>query len=247
MKKGMSELVFKKVTESWNRAVKTATSKQDFLDQWDVARDELLGNASNYPWHQAPRDAHTIRCFQQVFTYINKNKLPLINRIASYSVNQQLHFGRTTTLRAEGAHWGSIKLHLQRARGSLLDVYDQIDKSTGSRVARLSDALSRERVEVLALPMSIFGPVLRCITHFALKEAHKQYTKALHAADLRACSGATKSAWGLPCAHEISRLIQQKKVLAPTDFHQHWLKEMLDQYPDVHGVLDPLTVERTRG
>lgn len=190
-KRGMSEAAFEKLIAEWNSVIYSAATEAELLSRWSDAKHDMLGNASEHPWLQTPRDDHTIDCLHQVFIYIDSNKLPLIQRIASFAVDQHLHFGHTTTSRAESAHWSCIKLHLRRLRGSLLDVYDRIANSTSRRLALLSDKVNRERVEVLTLPMDTFGPVLRCITHFALKKTHEKYTKALYVNDLRPCTGAT--------------------------------------------------------
>lgn len=143
---------------------------------------------------QARQDQHTIKCLRQVFSSIDTNEIPLIDRVASFSVGQHLHFGHTTTSRAECVRWSEIKLHLRRSCGTLLDVYDRIDKSTKRRLSLLFDRVDRERVEVLTLPMETFAPVLRCIALFALKKTHEEYKKAFHLIDLPACSGRTQTA-----------------------------------------------------
>lgn len=41
-------------------------------------------------------------------------------------------------------------------------------------------------------------------------------------------------------------MLARQAALSPADFHSHWLKETIRQDPNVHGVLELLTVERLR-
>lgn len=110
----------------------------------------------------------------------------------------------------------------------------------------INDKLNRERVEILTLPVAVFGPLLRGITHFALKYVRKQYVKAVHTIEF-GCNNYSQNVLGLPCAHVIQERIRQGECLQMTDFHTHWYKDRINIDPDVIGVLDPLRVERTRG
>lgn len=198
------------------------------------------------PWIHPVIDQHTVDKLKKAFTYIESNKLPLLERFAAFSTNKFKHFGHTATSRAEGAHWANLKVHLKRSRGSLLDVYDRIDRSTENRFNALNDKMNRERTETLTLPAGMFGNVVRGITHFALKTVHNQYRKALHQIEPK-CSGYYRNVMGLPCAHEIKICLQSGSCLQMHDFDIHWHKSQLGLDPDVVGVLEPLRVERTRG
>lgn len=120
----------------------------------DLVQNEL------YPWTHMTHDDWTIQCLQSAFQYIDQNKISLRQRFASYAINQHCHLESTSTSRAKGAHWTSIKCHLRRARGTLLDVEDRIDRSSQQRQWKIDAEIARERVEISTLSNSIFEPVL---------------------------------------------------------------------------------------
>lgn len=231
--------------KGWHTITKWAQSEREFLDRWDEVKKDLVQNEL-HPWTHTTRDDSTIQCLQSAFQYIDQNKIPLRQRFAGYAIDQHCHLGNTSTSRAEGAHWTSIKCHLRRARGTLLDVYDRIDRSSQQRQWKIDDEIARERVEILTLPNSIFELVLRSITHHALKGTLEEYKMSLHPEQLRPCSGYHERALGLPCAHTILRILQTKTQLNVNSFHVHWRK-ISDRDPDIHGVLHPFRVERRRG
>lgn len=186
-------------------------------------------------------------CLTQAFSYIDTNKIPLINRFASFATSTRLHFEHTATSRAEGFHWANIKLHLKLSRGTLLDVYERINRPTERRFALIDNTTNKERAEVLTLPLSVFAPVLRGVTHCALQRVHLEYQKALHNDKSEPCNGYYNKVLGLSCSHDIQARLAANKPLPMSDFHQHWHKEMLVLDPDVDGVLEPLRVENVRG
>lgn len=202
-KPGMHQGAFDALMKGWHAIVKTAETEREFLDRWEEVKKSLVNDVSCecYPWIYPVRDTHTIQCLYAAFQYIDQIKLPIRHRFASYAINQQLHFGHTTTSIAESAHWTSIKCNLLRVRGTLLDVYDQIDRSTQQRQYMIEDQNARERVELLTLPSRVFEPVLRVVTHHALKLVHEEYKKSLRPQQLPVCSRYYQRAFGLPCAH----------------------------------------------
>lgn len=124
---------------------------------------------------------------------------------------------------------------------------DRVKQSTEQRHNTISDRISRERVEPLALPQSLFSPVLRQITHHALRLIHKEYEKALHPTEISPCSGYYRQALGLPCAHDLLDFLRIGKPLSVELFDRHWHKDALTTDTDVIGVLAPFKVERIRG
>lgn len=212
-----------------------SASDRDFLDRWSQLKSSLL----------LQDNANIVN---SALVYIETNKIPHRERFASYATSKFYHFGHTSTSRAEGAHWSNLKVHLKRSRGSLLGVYDRIVRSTENRLHTITDKINRERIEIMTLPIAVFGPVLRGITHYALKHTcvFKQYRKALHPI-ASTCNNYYKCAYGIPCAHIIQERLQSNSTLMMKDFHIHWYKEQLDFDRDVIVVQDPLLVERYRG
>ena len=76
------------------------------------------------------------------------------------------------------------------------------------------------------------------ITTVALRLAQEHYILAEK--PLKPCSGVYNATTGLPCAHRINHIRQQRGSLLPEDFHKHWYWDRYSEPSEL--ILDPLHV-----
>lgn len=129
-KSRMQSDAFKALMKGWHIVCNLTRTEDEFAAKWEAVKQDLIESVQEkeYTWLHSPRDERTIQCLHEAFIYIDRNKIPQRDRFASFAINRFRHFAHTSTSIAEGAHWTNIKSHLKRARGSLLEVYDRIER-----------------------------------------------------------------------------------------------------------------------
>lgn len=91
--------------KGWHQTCNNTRTANEFDLSWTSVKANLLdpAAAAQHPWLESPPDTHTISCLRAAFEYIDKNKLPLRRRFASFAIDRVRHFGHTSTSIAEEA------------------------------------------------------------------------------------------------------------------------------------------------
>ena len=136
--------------------------------------------------------------------------------------NLVLHLGHLATSRAEGNH-SLIKGWISVSSGDLKDVYEKISLSIDYQEHHICQQIIYNNTHsMLAFSHIIWKDVKRKISHYALYKVYEKFQKAKHLAGDSTCSSIFRSTMGLPCSHELNRLIGNNFSLGAHRFHRHW-------------------------
>jgi hypothetical protein len=142
-----------------------------------------------------------------------------------------LHFGNSTTSRAEGAHW-ILKRDLQMvSKNDLLSCIRSFEQTVKAQHRALKDRLDDARIrQPIKLLIPFYRDVINKVSPHALHKVHAIYEQylPLHPRNHRkppipdGCTGVTTATMGIPCIHVIKQLYDTQQSLNMRDFHRHW-------------------------
>lgn len=199
---------------SWSRLISEIFDVEEFNSTWTAIKQQIPIPASEYIW----------------FNWL----LPWKERFCAPYLQNTMHFGNLTTSRAEGTH-AALKSWMRNSNLNLLGAYHAIKRHVDNQVATCIIERERQKdhrlVELLSFP--VFDEVQTVISHPALKKTYAQFSSASNAqTPIGLCSHQMEMCLGIPCAHVIRRLLEDR---APFDaparlqahhFNRYWL---LDQ------------------
>ena len=229
----------------------SAEERKEYIDEtWKNFKNEWMGTLqANSPaiwdsnWMQFRGDYDNR--FPSVMAYIQKSIVDKhTKRLVKCWTDRHYNWGIQATSRGEGQH-GILKNELGSlgtSRGDIKDVVDKFRLLLRRTNSEIRASLSQESQKfVQRFEPSIFSKVIKKVSIYALDRVLGQYfllkpPKGEEIGTLRPCSHLFRTAWGLPCVHEIKERIDTNKSLEPEDFHPHWF---LDRRLDGHHSVPP--------
>ncbi|OWY95338.1 hypothetical protein PHMEG_00034684 [Phytophthora megakarya] len=185
-------------------------------------------------------------------TYLDLHWWKYKERVVRCWTKQYRHFGYQVTSQVEGIH-AKCKRWLQTSRGSLLTVFQRLLPWWTSSARSLS--LLCERNATIAphrLQSNRYSAVVRVITIWALNATDKLWKNAetvIYQRQTRTnCSGTYRRMHGLPCIHELMRIIESNGdiKLKPSDFDAHWWVRRDFHYDPSARVEEPAIIRSSR-
>jgi hypothetical protein len=206
-----------------------ADTEEDFNEAWRKLQDEY-------------------REYPRLIRYIKEKQLPLRDYWAKYLTKFLPKFGEKVSSRGEGAHAGLKAALGHRTQGSLFDVVNRIEQMVVRQHATVKDGLlmSYSRVRQ-AHRIPEFAQLHHKVTPMALDHILKQMKLAkANSNKVSRCTGAFTAQFGLPCYHELDRLLHVQPQLTITiemvDQHWHYEPARMNAPPQPPIPRDPVTV-----
>jgi hypothetical protein len=185
--------------------------------------------------------------------------------LASFVLNEVLHFGIASTSRVEGSH-SSLKKWLHNSRADIHGFVTRLTPWWNMLFANTETHLhQQEEKGAITTSGRFYQRVQRVIWRFALNKVVEEYEKASNQIieiqrqksagvdpsliTIEPCTGTFRSTMGLPCRHEIRDLRRQNRSLLPKHFHVHWwINPPEGALPEEEYVelLEPQTMPRTK-
>ena len=114
-------------------------------------------------------------------------------------------------------------------------------------INQLKDVQRLQASQQIRIPIDISGVIFEAVrgwvSHQALRKVYEQYQLLLKPSFKAICSQSFTSSYGLPCAHTLKELKEQKQSLQLKHFHAHWyLKRHIAQ---PRPLLEPRPVRQT--
>ncbi|KAJ3454861.1 hypothetical protein MRS44_013461 [Fusarium solani] len=153
--------------------------------------------------------------------YIMETWLDLYKeRFVKAWVNQYLHFEQYVTSRCEGIHQ-LIKSHMKSSQVDLFEAWRIIKLVLSNQLSELEANQARQHISTpLRLSGVLYGNIRGWISHEALQKVEAQRERLLQ--EHPACTRVFTKTLGLPCAHTLQPLLEQKQPLQLHHFHRHW-------------------------
>ena len=169
-------------------------------------------------------------------SYIKQTWLGLYKeKLVKAWVDQHAHFGNNVTSRVEGIH-ALLKGHLKSSQQDLFTAWNRIKQALLNQLAELR---ANQACQQIRTPLDLSGPLFSAIrgwvSHEALRKVDRQ-TRRLEG-DIPACTGAFTRSQGLPCAHTLHPLIEDRLPLQLHHFHSHWLLYRGSEKPEL--IIEP--------
>lgn len=140
-------------------------------------------------------------------------------------MNRHFHLESGISSRVEGAH-SCLKSYIGNSLADLLVVKEQMSLVISNQLEEFKLAVSNQQIKVpTRMDQNFFHHVARKVSIYALNLVMKNYCEARTADEqdpLPTCYGRTRAVLGLPCAHEIKRMLEDTRLLQLGDFHTHW-------------------------
>ncbi|KAJ3453719.1 hypothetical protein MRS44_017966 [Fusarium solani] len=135
-------------------------------------------------------------------------------------VNQYLHFEQYVTSRCESIH-KLVKSHLKNSQADLFEAWKAIKLVLSNQIAGLEANQAQQHASTpLQLSGAFYSHIRGWTSHQALRRVHAQRERLLK--EYPACTGVFTRTLGLPCAHILQPLLEQKQPLQLHHFHSHW-------------------------
>ncbi|KAK2684398.1 hypothetical protein QWA68_016790 [Fusarium oxysporum] len=147
--------------------------------------------------------------------YIKANWLdPYKERLVRAWVDQHPHFGNVVTSRVEGIH-GLLKSHLKKSTLDLFEAWRAMKHALLNQLAELQSNQASQQMRIpIELSGSLYSAIRGWVSHEALRKVEEQ-RKLLLKEHLPICTGAFSRSHGLPCAHTLKALQEQKQQMPP--------------------------------
>ncbi len=164
-----------------------------------------------------------------IVDYLSEYIVPKKKKWSRIWTDKYLHFNNHASSRGEEAH-AVLKATLKSSTGDLRDVAKKAanvcDRQRTKYVKALDEA--KQRLD-RSLRKAVFQDLFAYITPFALRTILPQYQKVMDAQKnnrgLPTCKGHLRATMGLPCAHEIERIINDtdgNDRVKLASIHPHW-------------------------
>ena len=162
----------------------------------------------------------------QVVEYLQKNILPHRQLFMTAWAGKLAHLGNISSSRAESGH-SFIKKYILTNRMNMAKVFLTLSGEVDRQLEQIVSRQSHEMTKWLSHVPSALRPLHGKISCYASSLAKEQYQK-LKQMDKEGgdqenpCSGTFTTSMGIPCAHRMKDILEQKGQLEPDDFHLQW-------------------------
>lgn len=154
------------------------------------------------------------------YDYLQNTWLKLSHKFVALFTSTQLHFGNSTTSRVEGAH-KHIKLFIFGGNQDFLSCFNSVSHALQHQISEYVDHKGIDKNKTLSKLPKEFHLLPRKITRYAILKVQEQYL-LMPNCETRLCTGGFRGSWGMPCAHELSRIVSSGTLVSPDLFHDQW-------------------------
>ncbi|MCH90666.1 protein FAR1-RELATED SEQUENCE 6-like, partial [Trifolium medium] len=153
--------------------------------------------------------------------------------------NDIMHFGNTTTNRAEGAH-GVLKKYLSDGNGDFIKVWEAIEKMLTNQFSGIKTSFGQS----LSVEEHRYGehnnflyPLIKFkISRTALDFIFYEAKRVVDCgSDPKKCGCVIRKTYGLPCACVIAKKIRNRRPIRLDEINMHWKKLVIENGEDVEG------------
>ncbi|HEY9302523.1 MAG TPA: transposase, partial [Phormidium sp.] len=201
-------------------------SKEEFYKAWEMI-------ATQYQSHKA-------------FKYVQENWFQYRKRFVKAWTKEYTHFGSQVTSRVESLH-SILKQYVQLSRGDLLIVVQKVLLLLVNQYnALMKELLRQQLVQQKHLHHHLFSKLHGKVSIFALKLIFDQYSKIEDDKKLPICTNVFTKTMGLPCSHQIEKLLAQNECIPIESIHTQWLLQPAESVivePTEHPTLELLISE----
>lgn len=197
---------------------------EDFIKKWHSVVYATDEDSYEIHWRNLEK---TLADRSQVLDYITKNIIPARKLFMARWAGKTPHLGNISSSRAESGH-SFLKLYVKNSRGSMAHVFDTLAAAVDHQIDTCIQHLNHESVKGLSGLPKVFQPLHTTVSTHALKLAVTEYAKLCKIRKGQAdptdqCTDTFSNSMGIPCAHKMAVILDEKGNLEPDDFHSQWV------------------------
>ena len=198
------------------KTIKDKSRKKEMLKHWNnliqlPLESEFRSSFERFASEYGP-------AFQE---YVTTTWLPVADKYSNAWTKMLPHFGHRTTSRIESAH-SFIKTHLLGPQYSFSSVIKMITIALEAQSHEISAQFHQQKINSLKNLPRIFENCLGKVTHYALRQAQRNFSEVSNVQRNDVCNGFHRIRTGIPCKHQLAELGWQGQMLEPSEFHPQW-------------------------
>jgi hypothetical protein len=134
---------------------------------------------------------------------------------------QHPHLWNLNTSWVKSGH-AYLKNFIKNSTGDLLSVSNLLSNAVNTQLNQVHKLIGWDNIKTLVNVPKCFLPLLGRISSFAIKICVDQYARLAKLNPTEVCSNTLTIGIGIPCAHRIQDILEDRNALAPEDFHSQW-------------------------
>lgn len=171
-----------------------------------------------------------------ILDYLEKTWIYRVNKFVLLFTSQTPHFGNSSTSRVEGGHYG-LKSFLEGRNNDFLTCFNAFKRHGQHQYTEITILNGIEKGKTLQDVPPFLKDLNGKISHFAIKMIWEQYALISHSqTSNRPCLNTFRTAWGLPCSHDIAHECSVSDYLSPRLVHNQWRLAMEVQPDSLEGL-----------
>lgn len=189
-----------------------------------------------------------------LIAYLERHLLPFKEEWACCYINNNLNFGQRTTSPTEASH-RNLKSYLVSGTSTLFRLAEVIETMLMNAQTAFEKEVDRQetRLRAVYLGQTWLGHTNREISYRGIDLLAKQKHLIMRYLSSRTvvlspCTGRFRQQYGMPCSHDLFRILDTNKAVKKSDFHRFWwLDRSLDEEDPFLRIEEPLEVTSSRG
>jgi hypothetical protein len=161
-----------------------------------------------------------------VVAYIEDTWLIWKEKIVSFWVDQNLHFGIRFTSPIEGCH-AKLKAYLKVSTGDLKGVFDRLVLFWPNQHRGIRDSMAQEQNKVKHRLNKVYFHLIQSLVcdqalFLILVERAKLHKAQEQGQNLGVCNCTVTTSMGIPCFHKVAERLCGARHILPEDVHPFW-------------------------
>jgi hypothetical protein len=115
-----------------------------------------------------------------------------------------------------------LKNFIKNLTEDLLSVFHSLSHAIDTQLNQVHESVGQDNIKTLVNVPKSFLPLLGHISSFAIKICVNQYARLSRLNPTKLCSNTLTVGIGIPCAHRIRDILEDRDSLDPGDFHSQW-------------------------
>ncbi|MBW0539963.1 hypothetical protein O181_079678 [Austropuccinia psidii MF-1] len=179
---------------------------KDYQTSWNL----LVSSNSTEEYNNIPEKIKVnSNDYSGAWAYISNSLLTFKKKFVTDWTSQNHHLGNQTRSCVESEH-SYIKCFINTSNGELSTVFKNFKKEIDIQLNHIHHTMGKERVHKLTDVSPLFKKLLGTISIKAIKIIEEQFLKLKHQPNPQPCSKTLMNGMGIPCSHEIEKLINNK-------------------------------------
>jgi hypothetical protein len=148
-----------------------------------------------------------IATWPAVLEYLEKLIIPFKDLFVVAWACQHPHLQNFNTSQVESGH-AYLKTFVTNSTGDLLSVFKSLAQAVDAQISQVHESVGKDTMKTLVNVPKLFLPILEEKSSFAIKQALQPFDHLKKLNTSVPCSQTLTKGVGIPCAHEIAKILE---------------------------------------